>query len=74
MNIDTRKLRLIEAFSSLDDITKIEKIESILLSDTGRTNRKNQIESLSGSWSEEEADDIRKVIADGCEKIDKNEW
>jgi hypothetical protein len=74
MNIEARKLRIIEAFSSMSDIGKINQIESLVLPKTTFEERKSMLDTLSGSWTNEEAEDIKKVIEDGCEKIDESEW
>jgi hypothetical protein len=74
MNIETRKLRIIEAFSSMNDIGKINQIESLVLPQTTLEERKSMLDALSGSWTNEEAEDIKKIIEDGCEKIDESEW
>lgn len=74
MNIETRKLRIIEAFSSMNDIDKITQIESLVLPKTTLEERKFMLEALSGSWSNEEAEDIKNVIENGCGKIDESEW
>lgn len=74
MNIEARKLRIIEAFSSMNDVVKISQIESLVLPKTTFEERKSMLDTLSGSWTNEEAEDIKKVIEDGCEKIDESEW
>ncbi len=74
MNLEARKLRIIQAFSSMNDITKINQIESLVLSKSTAEKRKSMLETLSGSWTNEEAEDIKKVIEEGCEKIDENGW
>lgn len=74
MNLEARKLRIIQAFSTLNDISKISQIESLLLSKATFEERKSMLDALSGSWAKEEAEDIKKVIEDGCEKIDESEW
>lgn len=73
MNIEARKLRIIELFTSLKDTTKITQIESILLP-SSLSDRKAMINSLAGTWSEEEAEEMKKIIEEGCEKIDESEW
>ncbi len=73
MNIESRKLRIIELFASLKDVRTISQIESILLP-SPQSNRKNMIHDLAGSWTQEEADDVLKTIDEGCENIDQSEW
>lgn len=74
MNLATRKLRLIEAFSSLEDVKKIEEIESILLSNDSKSEHTHMVDSLSGAWSIDEAEEMKRIIEEGCEKIDESEW
>lgn len=74
MNLEARKLRIIEAFSSMNDIGKINLIESIVLPIATLEERTSMLDALSGSWTDEEAEDIKKVIEHGCENIDESEW
>jgi len=74
MNIEARKLRIIQAFSAMNDIGKINQIESLVIPKSTFEERKSMLNVLSGSWTKEEAEDIKKVIEDGCEKIDESEW
>jgi hypothetical protein len=74
MNLETRKLRIIEAFSSINDISKINQIESLVIPKTTLEERKSMLDALSGSWTNEVAEEIKKVIEDGCEKIDESGW
>lgn len=74
MNIETRKLRIIEAFATLKDIKKINQIESLLWPAPALDNRKVILNQLSGAWTEEEAEEIKKIIQEGCENVDESEW
>lgn len=75
MNIEARKQRLIRIFSRVDDTRLIGQLEAILLKkEENLTSKTPIIDILSGAWSNEEAEDIKRVIAEGCEKFDENEW
>ncbi len=74
MDIESRKLRIIAAFTSLKDIKKISQIESLLLPKSNLNNRQLMLENSSDLWSKKEADDIKKIIEEGCEKIDEDGW
>ncbi|HLU93461.1 MAG TPA: hypothetical protein VKZ54_05020 [Membranihabitans sp.] len=75
MNIETRKLRLIRIFSGLNDTRLIDQLEAILLKKKeDATHERSVLDQLSGVWSNEEAEDIKRVIAEGCENIDENDW
>ena len=74
MNIEARKLRIMKAFKSLKDIKKIHQIESLLLPADMLAERKVMLTKLSGAWNKEEAAEMKKVIKEGCERVDENEW
>jgi len=38
------------------------------------TNTKSGWAALGGAIGKEEADELKKIIAEGCENIDENEW
>ncbi len=74
MNVELRKLRIIEALRSMKDIRKINQIEVLLLPLSSLEERRAMLDTLSGAWTSEEAEDIKKIIEEGCEQIDENEW
>ncbi|MEM9391706.1 MAG: hypothetical protein AAGA02_14610 [Bacteroidota bacterium] len=63
-----------KAFKSLKDIKKIHQIESLLLPADTLAERKVMLTKLSGAWNKEEAAEMKKVIKEGCERVDENEW
>ncbi len=74
MNIEARKLRIMKAFKALKDVKKIHQIESLLLPADALAERKAMLTKLSGAWDKEEVAEMKKVIEEGCERIDENEW
>ena len=74
MITDSRKIRIIEAVLKVEDDTVLNEVEAIL-SKTG--NKKPYTKSFldfTNSFTEEEAREFEKIIEEGCEKIDENEW
>lgn len=74
MNIEARKLKIIEAFASLEDNKKITQIESLLFPKPSLDDRRTMLSRLSGTWTKEEAEEMKRIIEEGCEKVDKGEW
>lgn len=74
MNIEARKLCIMKVFKSLKDIKKIHQIESLLLPADMLAERKVMLTKLSGAWNKKEAAEMKKVIKEGCERVDENEW
>ncbi|WP_040496914.1 hypothetical protein [Fulvivirga imtechensis] len=73
MDIQTRKLRLIEAFLKIKDNSILDKMEELLRSKP-MTNPKPEVDKFVGIWSKDEAEEIKKVIAEGCEQINEEDW
>jgi hypothetical protein len=73
MSIETRKLRLIEDFVKIRDHVLLDKIEALLKHKPVSTS-KTSLDKFVGIWSKEEADEIKKIIAEGCEQIHEEDW
>ena len=73
MSIETRKLRLIEDFVKIKDHVLLDKIEALLKRKPSSTS-KFSIDKFVGIWSKDEADEIKKIIEEGCEQIHEEDW
>jgi hypothetical protein len=67
MTIETRKLRLIEDFIKVRDHALLGKIEALLKQKPLIKNTAS-IDKFAGTWSTEEANEMKAIIAAGCEK------
>ena len=73
MDIQNRKLRLIEDFLKIRDKSMLDKIEALLKSQS--INKKQpDIEKFSGIWTKKEAEEVSKIIEEGCEQINNEDW
>jgi hypothetical protein len=73
MSIETRKLRLIKEFVKIRDHALLDKIEALLKHRTLSTSNPS-LDKFVGVWSKEEADEMKKIIAEGCEQIHEEDW
>lgn len=73
MSIETRKLRLIEDFVKIRDHVLLDKIEALLKHGPVSTS-KPLLDKFVGIWSKEEAGEMKKIIAEGCEQIHEEDW
>ena len=73
MSIETRKLRLIEEFIKVSDHVLLDKIEALVKAKSSAST-KPSIEKFAGIWSKEEADEMKKIITEGCEQIHAEDW
>jgi len=73
VDIQNRKLRLIEDFLKIRDKSMLDKIEALLKSQS--INKKQpDIEKFSGIWTKKEAEEVSKIIEEGCEQINNEDW
>ncbi|MEQ8469613.1 MAG: hypothetical protein RIC35_00430 [Marinoscillum sp.] len=72
MSFETRKLRIIEGFLKTNDKTLLDKAEA-LLNDKSKPSEM-PAEGFFGIWSEKEADEMKEIISEGCERIDHEDW
>ncbi len=74
MVTDSRKIRIIEAVLKVEDDTLLNEVEAILSQTKNEKPPTKSFIDFTNSFTEEEAREFEKVIEEGCEKIDENEW
>jgi len=73
MDIKARKLRLIEDFIKIQDNTLLDRIEALISSKQTKS-KELSIEKFSGIWPKEEANEINKIIEEGCGLVNEADW
>ena len=73
---EVKKLHIIEAVLKVKSEATLNALENILKkSKTTETPAKTAgIEEFSGIWTNEEADEIEKIISESCETIHPDDW
>jgi hypothetical protein len=75
MYSDSRKINIIEAVLKVEDDTILNEVEAILAKPANKiTTTGKSFLDFTKSLTEEEADEFEKIIEEGCEKINENEW
>ncbi|MCB9226343.1 MAG: hypothetical protein H6578_04145 [Chitinophagales bacterium] len=75
MDIKLEKDNIIKRFEKINDIDLIKAVKSLL--DFGlkrNSKKKKELSKFFGIMNEDEANEFDRIINDGCENIDKNEW
>ncbi len=67
-------MNLVEAILKTEDEGKLSSIEKILYQDESASAAKKTFKDFAGIWTEEEADEIKKIIEEGCGQIDPDDW
>lgn len=74
MNGEARKLHLIEALLKEDDEQVLSGIENLLTRNEMLPVEKKGFMDLAGTLSDEEADEMIRVINEGCRQINPDDW
>ncbi len=73
---EVKKLHIIEAVLKVKSEATLNALENILKKSktTGMPAKTSGIEEFSGIWTNEEAEEIKKIISESCETIHPNDW
>lgn len=74
MDIQTRKLHLLQEVLSLNNEKIISKLESLLKKEKLKKQESSSVYDLLGVVSEEEAEKMKKEIEESCENIHHEDW
>jgi hypothetical protein len=74
MNIQAKKIHLIEEFLKVKNDTILHELESVLKKAKNKTKSNHTIYDFVGIWNKKEADQIKKVIAATSEQINADDW
>lgn len=80
MDIQAAKIAFMEEFLKLKDESIIKKLVTTLKREKQKSKEKSiekvkpSVDKFVGIWSKEEAEEIKKVIAEGCEQINEEDW
>lgn len=74
MEFNERKLLFIEDCLKISDVKLIEELETILRKRKTKTRSVSTFKKFSGIITKSEARELEKIIEQGCETIDANEW
>lgn len=74
MNGEAKKLHLIEGILKTEDEAILNEIESLLARTETKPAERKSLADLSGIWTEEEAEEMKKFIEETCEQINPDDW
>ena len=74
MDIQTRKLNFIQEILALSNEEIIVKLEGMLMREKRKESNKSSVYDFVGIISESEADSMKKIIEDTCERINEEDW
>ncbi len=73
MYADSRKKHIIEAVLKAEDEKTLSKLEEVI-KQSAKSVKKLSAKDFVGRWAAKDGEDIEKVIEEGCEQINPDDW
>ena len=69
-----KKIHLIEEILKIEDAQLLAEVEHVIAKAKLYKVGRRSFASFSNLWTEEEIDELEKIIAEGCEQINPDDW
>jgi hypothetical protein len=74
MNGEARKLHLKEEILKIENDTVLKEVEAVINRSKMEAMPGKSIRNLAGRMTEEEAEEIKRIIEESCEQINPEDW
>lgn len=74
MNGEARKLHLIEEILKIENDAVLQEVESVISRSKLQAVPGKGIEDYVGIWTNEEAEEMKRIIEESCEQINPDDW
>jgi hypothetical protein len=71
---EAKKLHLIEEILKIENEAVLTEVETVIANSKLRAVSRKSFKDLVGIWTEEEADEMKRIIEEGCEQINPDDW
>jgi hypothetical protein len=71
---EAKKLHLIEAILKVEDDAVLKEVENILSKNNNNVSSRKSFKDFAGVLTDNEANEMEKIIEEGCEQINLDDW
>ncbi len=71
---EAKKLHLIEAILKIENDAVLDEVETVLKNNNKHVVKRKSFKEFAGTMSDTEVAEMEKIIEDGCEKINPDDW
>jgi hypothetical protein len=71
---EAKKLHLIEEILKIENEAVLTEVETVITKSKLHAIGRRNFNEFAGMLSDEEADELEKIIQDGCEQIHPDDW
>ena len=74
MELRSLKQHLLEELSKVNDENILKDLEQVLKKRKRKSSGKSKLSDFAGIWKESEAEEMKRIISEGCEQIYEEDW
>jgi hypothetical protein len=71
---EAKKLHLIEEILKIENEAVLEEVETVISRSKLHAVSPKSLKDFVGIWTEEEANEIKRIIEESCEQINPDDW
>jgi hypothetical protein len=71
---EAKKLHLIEEILKIEDEALLAEVETVITKNKMHAVSGKSFKDFSGIWAAAEADEMTRIIKEGCEQINPDDW
>ena len=71
---EAKKLHLIEEILKIESDAVLAAVETVIAKSKLLAVDRKSFTSFAGMWTKEEADELTKIIEEGCEQVNPDDW
>jgi hypothetical protein len=71
---EAKKLHLIEEILKIENEEVLAEVETVINRSKLHAVGRKSIKDFAGIWSEQEADEMKRIIEESCEQIHPDDW
>lgn len=71
---EAKKLQLIEEILKIEDPAVLAEVETVISKSKMHSVGRKSLKDFVGIWTEEEGNEIKRIIEESCEQINPDDW
>lgn len=74
MQLEAKKLYIIEKVLNINNSTVLDAVQQVIKENEIQTAPRKTFKDFAGIWTEQEAAEVERIIEEGCEQINPDDW
>lgn len=74
MNVEAKKLHIIERILNINNSAVLDAVQTVIRESETQAPPYKTFRDFVGIWTEQEAAEMERIIEEGCEQINPDDW